>query len=437
MSRRMGRPLENPWHCHSGDGGREENRRELCQRWVVVWRTSRAERHTLQVPMTLWKGRLLGGRGAFLAMSALTLTMVVASAGQAMASSSDQTRPPGMPQWVPLTIDHPSPATDPLPAALTAASTVRGTVISPNQAEAVLTAIWSLRAQAFETHDRSQMAEFETGPALESDEVTCGCNTRDVRTPMEAEHLFVPRQRSFPAAFLAEVKTTLSGAPYVQYLVIARRSKVTPWEVVSDPGESGSRPLDQPKSGRGGFDNTVAPSSAAMKLPSEFASYWHTWTEEGHAPRHSEFAPGEWTTKAGATYAKDPSGTLSTQNGLIGYYRFDGGDANEVWTFGTATGAITCGVVRWQTIWTYPGGGIYQDPDQVNWGPTIAPGAYRYEAETQIMQPCFIQRPGVHVAVVSGLGDPDTDQALDPIASTPPPTTPTSPSTVVPPIVQA
>jgi hypothetical protein len=342
-----------------------------------------------------------------------------------------------MPQWVPLMIDHPTPTTTPLPAALTAASTVRGTVISPTQAEAVLTALWGLRAQAFETNDRSRTAEFETGAALESDEVTCGCNVRDVRTPIEAENLFVPRQRSFPAAFLAEVKTSLSGAPYVQYLVIARQSKGTPWEVVSDPGESGSRPLDQPKLGPGGFDNAVAPSSAEDNLPNEFASYWHTWTEEGHAPRHSKFAPGKWTTGAGATYAENPSGKLTTQNGLVGYYRFEGGDPNEVWSFGTAAGAITCGVVRWQAIWSYPGSGIYQDPDQVNWGPTIAPGAYRYEAETQIMQPCFIQRSGAHIAVVSGLGDPDTEQGLDPIASTPPSTTPTSPSAVVPPVVEA
>jgi hypothetical protein len=355
-----------------------------------------------------------------------------------MASPSARSRPPEIPQWVPLAIDHPTPASDPLPAALMATSTERGTVISLNQADAVLSAIWNLRAQAFETDDRSLMAEFETGPALESDEVTCGCNTREVRGPVEAQSLIVSRQRSFPAAFLAEVKTTLAGAPYVQYLLIARQSRSTPWEVVSDPGESGARHLDQPRIGPGGFDDAVAPRTGAKNLPSEFASYWHTWSEKSHAPRRSVFAPGEWTTQAGATFAKEPSGTLSTQNGLLGYYSFHAGGAKEVWTFGIATGAITCGVVRWQTIWAYPGGEIYQDPTQNNWGPSVAPGSYQYEAETQIMQPCFIQRPGAHVVVVSGLGDPDTDQGVNPIAATPPSsTTPTSPSTVVPPIVQA
>ena len=365
-------------------------------------------------------------------MVVLALSMLVVCDGHAMASPSSGSRPSGVPVWVPLAIDHPTPATNPLPAALMAASSVRGTVVSPDQAGAVLQAVWNLRTEAFETDDRSLMAEFEAGPALESDEVTCGCNTRAVRGPVYGESVFVPRQRSFPAAFLAEVKTTLTGAPYVQYLIIARESISTPWEVVADPGEAGARPLDQPKIGPGGFDDAAAPGAAAKNLPSEFASYWHTWTEEGHAPAHSPFAPGQWTTQAGATYAKEPSGSWSSQNGLQGYYSFEGGGDNEVWSFGTATGAITCGVVRWQTIWAYPGGGIYQDPAQSNWGTSVAPGNYEYEAETQIMQPCFIQRPGARITVTSGQGDPDTEQGVNPL-----PATPTPPSTTVPPISQA
>jgi hypothetical protein len=75
-------------------------------------------------------------------------------------------------------------------------------------------------------------------------------------------------------------------------------------------------------------------------------------------------------------------------------------------------------------------------PEQL--GPSVAPGAYQYEAETQIMQPCFIQRAGAHIAVVSGLGDPDTEQGINPIPAAPAPsTTPTTPSTVGPSVVQA
>ena len=244
--------------------------------------------------------------------------------------------------------------------------------------------------------------------------------------------MFVPRQRSYPAAFLAEVKTTLTGVPYVQYLIIARESIATPWEVVADPGESVTRPLDQPKVRARRFRRGYPSHATAKNLPSSFASYWHTWTEDDRAPTHSPFAPGKWTTQAGATYAKEPSGSLSPQNGLQGYYSFEGGGDNEAGASATATGAITCGVVRWQTIWTYPGGGIYQDPDQNNWGASVAPGSYQFEAETQIMQPCFIQRPGALIEVTSGHGDPDTEQGVNPL-----PATSTPPSTTVPPISQA
>jgi hypothetical protein len=151
--------------------------------------------------------------GARVAVIALALSLPLLGAGQAMASPSAGPRPATIPQWIPPDIDHPTPLGNPLPAALITTSTVRGSVISPNQANAVIAAVWTLREQAFETNDRSLMAEFETGPAFEADEVTCGCNTRAVRGPISGESLFVPRQRSFPAAFLAEVKTTIRDTP--------------------------------------------------------------------------------------------------------------------------------------------------------------------------------------------------------------------------------
>jgi hypothetical protein len=375
------------------------------------------------------------GCGLLLAAAGLCLCICF-GAGPVAASSSSGSRPAGVPAWVPQTIDHPTPLSDPLPVALTQEGRKGAPVVSVSQAAAVLSAVWNLRAQAFDADNRSLMAEFETGPALEADEVTCGCNTRGVRGSIDADTLLVPKQLGYPAAFLAEVKTTLSNKPYVQYLVIARQSSATPWEVVADPGQPGSRALDSPQSGRDGFDDVVASHAAADRLPSRLASYWHAWTEDDHAPSDSPFASGEWTTKAGATYAKDPSGAFSPQNGLIGYYSFKGGSDHEVWSFGTRSGTITCGVVRWQTIWTYPGEGVYQDPAQNNWGASVAPGNYRYEAETWIMQPCFVQHPDTPVVVVSGLGDPDTDQGVDPLPATP--TTPTpSISPVTPPIASA
>ncbi len=162
------------------------------------------------------------------------------------------------------------------------------------------------------------------------------------------------------------------------------------------------------------------------------ASYLARLDRRGPRATFGLFAPGPWTTLAGETYAEHPSGSWGSQNGLVGYYSFQAGSRDEVWSFGTVDGSITCGVVRWQTIWSYPGSGIYQDPTQNNWGPSVAPGNYQYEAETQIIQPCFIERRGARIAVVSGQSDPDTEQGVNPL-----PLTPTPPSTTVPPISQA
>src|SRR5580704_16142331 len=128
--------------------------------------------------VALSSGAPLTGRVGFFAAVALVLSLVVVCPEQAMASPDAGLCPAGTPEWVPPTIDHPSPATTPLPVALTAAGAERGTAVSLDQASAVLSAVWSLRVQAFSTDDRSLMAEFDTGPALESDEVTCGCNSR-------------------------------------------------------------------------------------------------------------------------------------------------------------------------------------------------------------------------------------------------------------------
>ena len=63
------------------------------------------------------------------------------------------------------------------------------------------------------------------------------------------------------------------------------------------------------------------------------------------------------------------------------------------------------------------GGAVYQPPARDNWGPTVAPGSYRAEAETDIVQPCFIQQHGGGVVVTSGLLDPDTEQGINPLGA--------------------
>jgi hypothetical protein len=253
------------------------------------------------------------------------------------------------------------------------------------------------------------MAAFETGPALESDEVTCGCTARDVRGNIKTMRLYVPDDRAFPATFLAEAVTTREGAPYTQYLVITRQSVLTPWMVVADPGQDGALRLDAARRGHDGYES-AAPSGSGAHLPADLASYWQSWASRGRAPTKSRLAPGKWTTVAGAKLAKTPSGSLTAFNGLIAKYRYQAGDGNERWSFAVNGGTLTCGIVRFQTTWSALGGYTWQPPEQSNWGANVAPGFYQDIVDTLIAQPCFLQRPGQATAVVSGAMDSDTIQ---------------------------
>ena len=371
----------------------------------------------------MWRTSMTSGVSTASVLLAVTVLIPVLGDGAANATTYGGSRPSDIPQWVPPVVNHPNPEAIPLPADLTVARSSRETVITPDEAEKLTEDMWNLRTEAFVSDDTALMAEFETGPALEADEVTCGCNSRAARGPIDMESVFVPKQSTYPASFLAEIRTTLLGSPYIQYLIIARSSGAAPWRIVADPGDDAVIRFDRPALGKGGYDEAAAPR-AATTLPNKLASYWHTWTETGHIPTDSLFAPGKWTTQAGEAFAKQPSGSWDTSNGLIGYVSYEPGDNDKVWSFATNSGGITCGVVRVQTVWISPGGGPYQPPAQDNWGPSVAPGTYRYLASTDIIQPCFVHSGGGRFTVTSGIEDPDTEQGMDPIP-TPVSTTPT------------
>ena len=322
-------------------------------------------------------------------------------------------------------VDQPAPATGALAPALWWGRTGDGPIITVSQAETIFEAEWSLRFEAFQSEDPSIVGAFEAGPARETDEVICNtCTSLELRGNINALRLLVPNTRTFPDTFLGEASTTINGSPYTQYLVIRRQSASTPWMVVADPGQRGSAKLFQARHERDGFD--PAPSSVGgAQLPTDLAAYWQSWVYRGHPPSHATFAPGQWTTLDGASLAKAPSGSLTSFNGLIARYRYQGGKADENWTFSVAGGTLTCGVVRYQTTWSALGGDDWQPPDQTNWGPNVAPGFYRAVVETQIAQPCFIVRPGHHVSVLFGGMDPETLQGQGAV-STPTNTAPGS-----------
>ncbi len=331
--------------------------------------------------------------------------------------AGEQLIPGQPPAWVPIDPSPPTPGTSLLPAILTASGPLHGVVVTPSQAEQIVAAVWTLRNAAFTTSDRALMAEFETGPAFESDEVTCGCNERLPRGPIGSESVFVPRQTSYPAVFMAEVATTFESNPYLQFLVMGKASAHAPWLVTSDPGDETNAPLLLPKVDGAGFDVVrPPPAAAARRLPARLAAYWEGWTDTGHAPRGISFAPGTYTTENGETLAAQPQGSVDPDNGLQSWSNYRAG--HDTWSFGTTTGGVTCGVVWAQFIWSSPYG-VYQNPQQNQWGPTVKPGVYRMDVQTDIIQPCFEEQRTQPPVVVSGQLDPDTEEGVTAIPLVP------------------
>jgi hypothetical protein len=290
--------------------------------------------------------------------------------------------------------------------------TANGPVLTVAQARQVFQAMWSLRNEAFSTENRGLLAEFETGPALEADEVTCACGFPSPRGPIIDESLLVPKATSFPATFLGEALTTRKGAPFWQYLVISRQSSSVPWMVVADPNDRGKGGLDAPPTGPGGFDVAQPPALATQRYEGDLAAYWRSLAETGRGPTGTQLAPGKWTTGAPANDLIPINGTTWSQNGLVAYQLFRAGEPADLWRFGTKAGGLTCGVVRVQRYWELPGGTLHQPQSQDMWGPTIAPGTYSAIVSSYIGQPCFMPSAGGKVSVIAGYLSTDTEVGL-------------------------
>jgi hypothetical protein len=307
--------------------------------------------------------------------------------------------------------------------------TGKGPVVTVAEARQVFQSMWALRNKAFSTDDRSLLAEFETGPALEADEVTCGCGFPYPRGPVLHESFLVPREKSFPATFLGEALSTRAGAPFWQYLIISRQSSSVPWMVVADPEDRGQGRLDAPLTGPGGFDVAQPPSPATARYEGDLAAYWRSLSRTGQGPSETQLAPGKWTTGAPANDFIQLNGTTWSQNGLVAYQLFRPGEPADLWRFGTKAGGLTCGVERVQRYWELPGGTLYQPQARDMWGPTVAPGTYSAIVSTYIGQPCFMPSASGKVTVLSGYFSVDTELGLGWQPLPAPSTTTTAPAT--------
>jgi hypothetical protein len=112
--------------------------------------------------------------------------------------------------------------------------------------------------------------------------------------------LFVSRESAYPAAFMAQVRTTTDDhlSPYIEIMVFVRQSAVDPWMVALDTGYSGFSVMDEAAAAdASGFDQQapVFPGIDPTALPGQLAAYWQHWKTAGGPPPGSDFAHRSWT----------------------------------------------------------------------------------------------------------------------------------------------
>jgi hypothetical protein len=316
-------------------------------------------------------------------------------------------------------------STAPTPGATTSLSTTllarpqtAGVSVDPAAATSVVDAVWPVREKALVGADAATIRDLETGPALEWD-LACydGCQPTSAR-PLDALRVFVPRQSSYPAAFLAEVRTVTNdlSEPYIEMMIFTRASAALPWILNFDTGYSEIPTMsEQPAADSHGFD-AAAPSFADVTisdLPSQLAAYWQYWKDNGAAPPGNNFGDGTWTDEWGqyissyaqqlpqglsedATYTADP-----TQDGQWTFAIDDMIDGQLVDGM-----ALSCSTVRFTSaISAYPGFTITQPADQSAWSYLLPAGSYSELHRVGIHQSCFLLEPGTaSIGVVGGNG---------------------------------
>ncbi len=315
----------------------------------------------------------------------------------------------------PTSTSPPSTPLPELPAAMRATNP-GGPVITPEQAEAVVRAYWSLNELALSTNDPRLTDMVEGGPAAEFDDAVSVDNLQRshlpnlrVVRPLLGVQVFVPLQNFFPATFLAEAFTMVygtspegdrPGTPSIEVLVFQRPDAATPWRVAlrtfgptrigvitRPPGASYLGPAP------GSRDLAVDPKT----VPALLAAYWQEYWDTG-APPQSILAPGRWTTEKMQALVKEArqfaaatgiseQGKYSVDLHRDGLYEFA---ANGSWD-------LACFTVRYSSVQTPPSGHILrQDQARDHCGGLLPPGDYLQITWVGLRQTCARVPPAGH-----------------------------------------
>jgi uncharacterized protein DUF3592 len=285
----------------------------------------------------------------------------------------------------------------PLPRVLSLAPPASGLLVTPPLARRIVSAVWPLRDRALANRDLATVRALESGPALAVDVARMRSGGAPNRpTPDRAIpagfRVYVPRQSSWPARFLAEVPTTTDAQPWLEMLIFTRASAHSHWQVVYDTG-FGAQPGGTVSPEPGNFDEEGYDEVPAGEIPADDAvpnlgRYWQAWRDDPNPPAAvPPWAPGTWTTEYGRSVA-DRQNQVG-DNGLPEHIAY--GDkpapAGELWTFGVWNEELVCSPMHQTTTWTGPAG---QDANRQKWGPDLAPGVYRTVTADILREACVL-----------------------------------------------
>lgn len=307
-----------------------------------------------------------------------------------------------------------------LPAALTATAPAGSpTVVTPVMAKNAVLAMWPVREAVLSARTAASLDQIETGTALtgDRDRVFCGCLEAQMLLATNSVQVYVPRQTTWPAHFVAEVHLGSPQQPFREYLVFTRAGFAVPWKVAFAAGAqfSGATTIDVGERDKDGYTTSLPAGVQASvgQLPAALAAAFQTAKESGRPTLPGSFAPGAWTSSLLDKIVQTPQGGRIGGSGpklTVHYFTYP---ADAVIAVPLTDGrTLACGVVRQTADYTAPYGRLVQDSAQRSWPPTLSPGQYRKVTATGQLQTCFLVSTGGDPVVVSG-GDLDSEKWYD------------------------
>jgi hypothetical protein len=287
-----------------------------------------------------------------------------------------------------------------------------GAVITPQQAQTVVAGLWAMREQALHNSSTSTLQQIEAGPALAGDmnAMSCRCSRFDVLKPSNITAV-VPKTSTYPAYFVGEVAAQRDESDGLfDLFVISRSDAKSSWRIALVTGYASDASTTDD------LDDTGWAGDASGALGSdghgfaELAAIWQHAKDTG-AHDGGDFDTRSWLVSDRldelAKYRQD----TQQANGLRAHVTFAVDTTVPFRAVEASTGDIVCGAIRETAVYIPAAGhAIEQDADQLAFGATVPPGAYRAMTGTVDWQVC-IEQYGQSKPVVFGW-DPSDDGTI-------------------------